>query len=276
MKRLALVTFNQPPKVQASLKYADFADAAATRLRRYARRQGLPLLEQVPDLRGAAPCWGKLTALLGALEAFDCALWVDADALVHEDAPPLAALLDLEGDIIAQEPSPWFARTRLSPARGWDMQPVNTGVFAVRRSGADLLRASLAKAVPLAPGKEWNGLGDQEGLAEVIRAQGAAARVGYFEALQLPPGSGETALFTHHYGDRAAYRYPAQLCRAVVRGLAARSGLSATQEGLLHWCAIQRLEPAEANRGGPERFGYQSAMLDEAMKDWLRGGAVQH
>lgn len=275
MGALALVTFHVVPASPSSLKYSELAPIAAARLRRYARAHALPLFERPPELAGSAPCWGKLTVLLQALERFDAALWVDADALVQDGAGAPQALLRAGGDIVAQEPAAWFARTRLDPARGRDLQPVNTGVFAVRRGGADLLRAALARATPLPAGREWNGLGDQEALAEVIRAGGHGARVAYVDGLQLPPASGGDALFVHHFGDRARYRYPQALCRTVVRVLGRAPRLAAGQEALLHWCAIQRIAPAQADRGGPERFGYQPSALDAALRDLIDAGQLR-
>ena len=269
MERLALATFNAPPLAAASLKYDEFAATAGERLRRQARRQGLPLLDQAPDFQGAAPCWGKLTVLLQALTIFECVLWVDSDALVNEGAFRLSDLMSVPGDIIAQEPTPWFERTRLSPERGLLLQPVNTGVFAVRRAATDLLDSALALAQPLAARAEWNGLGDQEALARIIRATGAASRISYVAGLQLPPAACGEASFTHYFGDRAEYRYPERLCRAVVRALAGAPRLGAREQALLHWCAIQRRTPGGADRGGPDRFGYEPEELDAALREFL-------
>ena len=270
MAAIALVTFNLPPSQPRTLKYTHLAPACAAHLHAYAAAHGYALLDRPPTLHGVAPCWGKFTALLQALEHHDCAVWVDSDALVCDPSRSLVALLAREGDLLARDPAPWFARTRLNPRRGLALQPVNTGVFAVRRTGADLLRRAFARAVATPPGEAWNGIGDQEALAAVIGEQQASGRIGYVAGLQLPPGDPGAALFLHLFGDRAAYRFAPADCWAVIARLAPRAAsLSAAEAGLLHWCAVQSLRPGGPDRGGPERFGYDAAVLERTLRACL-------
>lgn len=270
MAAIALVTFNLPPPRPRTLKYTHLAPACAAHLQAYAVAHGYELLDRPPSLQGAAACWGKFTALLQALEHHDCAVWVDSDALVRDPSRSLAPLLATDGDLLAQDPAPWFARTRLDPLRGLAMQPVNTGVFAVRRAGADLLRSALSRAIVEPSGEDWNGIGDQEALAVVITEQHASKRIGYVAGLQLPPGDPGASLFLHLFGDRAAYRFPPAACRAVIAKLTPRAAsLTTAEAALLHWCAVQSQHPGGPDRGGPERFGYDSATLDHTFQACL-------
>lgn len=56
---------------------------------RYSDRHGFDLIEANPG-DGSSPHLGKVTALRCALEDHDLAIWVDADAVIFDDAPGLA------------------------------------------------------------------------------------------------------------------------------------------------------------------------------------------
>jgi hypothetical protein len=270
--RIALATFNFAPPGHPTLKYEGLGPAAGRGLRAYCARHGYAAFDAVPDLAGRHACWGKIPALRAALADHDWAFWVDSDALVTRPDQRLETLITADADLVAQQPEPWFARTRLDLVRGWAMQPVNTGVFGLRRTdwSLRLLEAAEARARPEAPGQPWDGRGDQEAICEVL-ADWGLDRVAHAASLQTPPG-GPPALFSHLFGDRAQARYPADVCRAVVATLVSTPAPLLARRGLLellHWCAIQNLDPeAPLHRGGPERFGYVPQALDRALASY--------
>ena len=273
-ERIALVTFNVVPAAAATLKYTVLGPLATTGLRAYASQHGYALYDEAPAPNPLPACWGKFAALRQALDRHEWAVWVDSDALVMQTQIPLEPFLATAADVVAQDPLAWFRRTRLDPIRGRMLQPIHTAVFAVRRSpmGFALLdRAANSPRRSLGP-RPWDGLGDQEAMATAVATLAAWDAIATVPGLQVPPGEAETGVFMHLFGDRGGHRYTAAACEAVVRRLVpATSDLGRDAAGLLHWCAIQCLEPNGPERGGPERFGYMPDRLDATMAAMCHG-----
>lgn len=272
MANVAVVTFAVPPEPAETLKYTMLAPLAARAARGWCERHGYAFRDQPPPLSGRHPCWGKIPAILAALDDHEWVLWMDADAVPVAPELSLAPLIATGAALVAQWPIPWFDLIGLSHARGWRSQPVNTGVFLVRRCdwSRSLLRAAWLRSHAAMSGARWNGRGDQEAIAEELAGSPGERHIAYVPGLQRSPQQpDQPAIFAHLYGDHADFRYPAERCRAAFRRLAADPAATAVAPDrltLLHWCAIQNLDPAcPLRRGGPERFGYDAEELDRTM-----------
>ena len=272
---LAVVTFNQPPARPASLKYTHLAPVGIAALRRYAARHGYAVYDTAPPPDDRPACWGKITALASALERHAWAFWVDADAVVQPDAAPLAPLIPERGDLLCEDPASFLGWLGLDRETARRLQPVHTAVFGLRRSPwtHDLLAAAWARREWISKSIPWNGIGEQEAINAVLkRAPELAAGVRYVSDLQAPPALATRATrFVHFYGDRARPRWSEAASRRVLARYAddVAAGRASRQPlPLVHWSAIQATAASDAapDRGGPEKFGYDAAMLDAAIR----------
>lgn len=281
MPDVAVVTFNIPPERVETLKYSELGRIAGRNLGAYCERHGYAFSSEAPELEGRHACWGKIKSILTALDRHEWVLWADSDVLVAQPEWRLEPMLDGSADMVAQWPLEWFDLLRLDHARGWRTQPVNTGVFITRRSAwsVNLLRNAWLRSRPATRGQRWNGVGDQEAIAAELRTGGLIGHISYVPTLQRPPQRGDlSALFVHLYGNHASYRYSPEICQAVVAALESRvSGRVPATEylPLLHWCSIQNLDPiCPLDRGPPERFNYEGALLDQLMATLTLEGGV--
>ena len=277
MAQIAIVSFNHRPPGHSTLKYERLGVIGGDALAHYCDRHGYALFHQhTPVLHGLAACWAKIPALLAALQDHLVAVWVDSDAVVANPALRIESFLSGGQELIFQQPERLFSALAGQTALNRSSQPVNTGVFIVRRSAftLGLLRRAYACAMVQAPGVPWNGIGDQEAITvELAQRPNPWAGVGWVQGLQtLPQDPRHDALFIHFYGDHAEGAMPARLCLQVVDRLGPRVAQCCQDRqkiALLHWCAIQNLEPnAPMRRGGPERFGYSAQELDQALQNF--------
>ena len=276
MAPFAVVSFNHCPPGHATLKYEGLGAIAGWTLAQYCGRHGYVLRNLPPDLNRRQACWAKIPALLAALQDHPVAVWVDSDAVVANPQLQLEDFLTEGHDMVFQQPERLFAPLRAQPGLSRQRQPVNTGVFMVRRCEwtLDLLRQAYALAPIEAKGTPWNGLGDQEAMTLALsKRPDPFARVAWVQGLQtLPQDACHDALTVHFYGDHGEGCVPAALCREVVNSYGpqvANLRADASKMALLHWCAIQNLTPAgPLRRGGPERFGYDAALLARAQQEF--------
>lgn len=276
MAPIAVVSFNHCPPGHATLKYEVLGAIAGVALARYCHRHGYALHNNLPGLNQRQACWAKIPALLAALQDHPVAVWVDSDAVVVNPGLRLEDFLTDGDDLVFQQPEHLFAPLGAQPSLSHQRQPVNTGVFMVRRSDwtLDLLRQAYALAPVEAPGTPWNGLGDQEAITLLLsRRPDPFARVAWVQGLQtLPQNASHNALTVHFYGDHGEGNLPAAICRDVVHSYGPQVETLRTDPqkmALLHWCAIQNLaKTAPLRRGGPERFGYNPAWLARAQQEF--------
>ena len=163
-------------------------------------------------------CWGKLAVLGDLLARYEWVLWADSDALVLDLSLRADHLCDNRFDLVAQSMDAVHAAAGITPEAARSRALVNTGVFLLRSSprSLDLLRRADAKAhlvAPPAPGpwSVWDGLGDQEALAEALREHpGDQVRIATVDGLQCHPRMYRPGLdlFVHFYGNHAAHRIP--------------------------------------------------------------------
>ena len=277
MAPIAIVSFNHCPAGHATLKYTRLGVVAGNALARYAARHTYVLRNSTPDLNQRHACWAKIPALLAALQDHPAAIWVDSDALVSNPELRLEDMLPDGDDLVFQQPERLFAPFGPHPTLNRQRQPINTGVFMVRRSQwtLDLLSRAYAHSKPVAPNTAWNGLGDQEAITlELAKRPDPFAGVAWVHGLQtLPQDHCHDALFVHFYGDHGDGKLPAAMCHDVVERLGPqleRFLKEPAKMALLHWCAIQNLSPDGAvRRIGPERFGYDAKVLEQALAEQM-------
>jgi hypothetical protein len=275
-QRIAVVTFNAVHGPQDTLKYQCLGVRAVAALKVYAARHGYGFHACVPDLNKRDICWAKIPAILQALESNDWVLWVDSDALIALPQLPIETFLDFNAAIVAQSPEPWFDLIGLRHSLGWKLQPVNTGVFLIQscEEARRLLTDTYALSIPATAGMRWNGRGDQEALASVLaRDSQSLFKVRYVNNLQRPPQRSDlSALFIHLYGNYGRFRFPEIVCQTVIENtfIDCEEKNSSATVALLHWCAIQNRDPENPfDRGGPERFGYSSQVIDIALHELM-------
>jgi len=277
MEDIAIVTFNQPPRQPASLKYTDLAPIGIAAARRYADRHGYAFYDDPPDLADRPACWGKLVALAAALERHAWAFWVDADAVAQPGAASLAPLIPARGDLVCEDPAHFLCWLGLEADAGRRLQPVHSAVFGLRRGAWSqrLLASAWSRREWITSAEPWNGIGEQEAINAVLKRTPAhASALHYVGGLQAPPAlANQTTRFVHFYGDRARPRWPQDASRAVLARYAQAMVDGAPEAAplpLVHWCAIQATSATGLpDRGPPERFGYASVMLDAAMRDMV-------
>jgi hypothetical protein len=267
---LAVATFNVVPRQNLTAKYIRLGEMGLVNRRMWCRRHGYHLVEASPPADGRPACWGKLAVLDDLLARHQWVLWADSDALVLDLGLRADQFCDDRFDLVTQSMDAVHAAAGLTPAEGQARGLVNTGVFLLRSStwARDLLRRANAKAHLLGrravgPWSVWDGIGDQEALAEALRERpDDLARIATVDGLQSHPRLYRPGrdLFVHFYGNHAAHLIPQAEAESVLARWEAavrRGGPFPADLARFHWAAIQNEDPkVPFNRGGPERFLY--------------------
>ena len=247
---IAVVTFNDVPAVNNSLKYEALGPMALKNRRRYCERHQYTFIDQVPIDRSRPACWAKIPALLAALETHRWALWADSDVLIAEPSRRLEPFLDPDFDMIVQSHAEFFALLGIPLDAGLERMPINTGAFLIRstRWSREFLATAYAQADLVTHGEVWDGIGEQEAMIRLLRARPEhRRRIRYVTGLQNHPRlyrPGELSI--HFYGNHARHRIPPSECAEVVRrwGQAvARGRRLPPDRARFHWCVIQNRMP---------------------------------
>jgi hypothetical protein len=266
----AVATFNVVPRQNLTAKYTRLGEMGIVNRRMWCRRHGYPLVEASPPADGRPACWGKLAVLEDLLARHEWVLWADSDALVLDLGLRADHFCDDRFDLVTQSMDAVHAAAGIAPEAGRARVPVNTGVFLIRSSAwaRDLLRRADAKAHLVGrptpgPWSVWDGIGDQEALAEALRERpGDLARIATIDGLQCHPRMHRPGrdLFVHFYGNHAAHRIPRDEAESVMSRWEAaveRGGPFPADLATFHWACIQNESPEiPFSRGGPERFLY--------------------
>ena len=210
--RIAMITFNDVPKINTSLKYRVLGVLAVENHRRYCSRHGYDFISEVPIARDRAACWAKIPAILAAFEDHEWVIWADSDTLIF-DQQPLDRFLDTSHDMIVQSHDAFFRLIGVPIELGMARMPINTGVFLMRRSAwsCDFLERAYAQTRFVSHGAVWDGIGEQEAMIALLNdTPSHRARIGHVDGLQNHPllyRPGD--MFVHFYGNHARHRIPA-------------------------------------------------------------------
>lgn len=263
--QLTVVTFNDVPPVNYTLKYEVLGPMAVDNHRAYCERRGYGFTCEVPLARDRPACWAKIPALLEALDHSRWALWADSDTLITDPSLSLEPFLDDGYDLIFQSHEQFFSFIGVPLGAGLARMPINTGVFFVRSSTWS--RRFLAEAYEqrrfVSEGEPWDGIGEQEAMTAVLlRNRNSWARVKYVTGLQNHPRFYRPGdCFLHFYGNHARHRVGLLECEEVIGrwGVAARrAGVLPEDRARFHWCCIQNKAPGLApERGDLGRYLYR-------------------
>lgn len=261
---IAMITFNDVPAVNTSLKYRVLGRLAVENHRQYCARHGYDFISQVPIARDRPACWAKIPAILSALENHEWVLWADSDTLIF-DRRPLDRFLDTRHDMIVQSHDEFFRLIGMPPDRGMARMPINTGVFLMRRSAwsRDFLQRAYGETGFVSHGAIWDGIGEQEAMIAVLnQTPPDRARISYVSGLQNHPllyRPGD--MFVHFYGNHARHHIPAgRSARIIARWREAVSRDAPLPADIIHfhWCCIQNVDPNETLvRGDLAHFLYR-------------------
>jgi hypothetical protein len=275
--RIAVITYNQIPRVNLTLKYERLGRMAIANRKAYCDRHGYTLIHDVPMPQDRPACWAKIPAILEAFDHHDWVLCADSDALVFNAERPIEEFFRQGADLIVQSHDEFFARLGLDPERGYQMIPISTGVFLMRSSdwSREFLSLSWQQTRYVTEGEVWDGIGEQEAMASILAEHPKfQSGVRYVEGLQNHPKFYRPDdLFVHFYGNHARHLIPTDAADRVIRDWE-----EAIAEGRpfpedirhFHWCCIQHMDPGNPSRGGdPSRFFY-------GVEDIVPGGHWRH
>lgn len=266
---MAVVSFNAAPGQHPTWKYGRLGAMAMENHRRYSERHGYTFYDAGPPDDDRPACWGKIPAILSALERHRWVLWADSDTLAAHDAPGLETLCHPECDVVSQCPIRFVGPIQRHETLSFHSASVNTGVFLIQatESARDLLHRTFDQRQFVSKGSIWNGIGDQEAMTAVLLAdEQSRYRVRHVDHLQRHPRAHcEGNRFLHFYGDLARHEVPLPTAQAVIARWehAVHHDLPLPMDrSLFHWCCIQNTSAeASFDRGGPERFLYDPRSL---------------
>jgi len=272
--RIAMITFNDVPKINTSLKYGVLGVLAVENHRRYCSRHGYDFISEVPIARDRPACWAKIPAILAAFEDHEWVLWADSDTLIF-DRRPLDRFLDPAHDMIVQSHDAFFRLIGMPIERGMARMPINTGVFLMRRSAwsRGFLERAYAQTGFVSHGAVWDGIGEQEAMIAVLNdTPSHRARIGHVDGLQNHPllyRPGD--MFVHFYGNHARHRIPADESAEVVarwQDAVMNDRPLPRDIARFHWCCIQNVSPDEPiRRGDLDHFLYRPEDIAGAAAD---------
>lgn len=261
---IAMITFNDVPAINTSLKYDMLGVLAIENHRQYCERHGYDFIADVPIARNRPACWAKIPAILAAFEDHEWVLWADSDTLIF-DQRPLDRFLDPAHDMIVQSHDAFFRLIGVPIERGMARMPINTGVFLMRRSAwsRDFLERAYAQTGFVSHGAVWDGIGEQEAMIAVLNETPSdRERIGHVDGLQNHPllyRPGD--MFVHFYGNHARHRIPSDQSAEIVARWqdAVRRGQALPNDiARFHWCCIQNASPdAPIVRGDVDHFLYR-------------------
>jgi hypothetical protein len=246
-EEIAVITFNQIPRINPTFKYEVLGRLAIENRRQYCKRHGYRLISDVPVVHGRPACWAKIPAILEAFETHPWVLWADSDTLVSNPSRPLEEFCDSGCDLIVQSQEHYFRFLGVPVAEALDRMPINTGVFLIRASAwsAEFLRRAYEQTQFVSQSELWNGIGEQEAMIALLHQRPEdRKRIRYVEGLQNHPrfySPGD--LFVHFYGNYAAHRIPLTRCREVLdrweSAIRRGDGELPADLARFHWCSIQ-------------------------------------
>src|ERR1051325_7287036 len=108
MSEIAVITFNDVPRINQTYKYERLGPMAIENRRQYCRRYGYRFIYEVALDRARPACWAKIPAILAALNEHRWVLWADADTLVVNPFIRLEKFCDERFDIIVQSMDQYF------------------------------------------------------------------------------------------------------------------------------------------------------------------------
>lgn len=241
--RLAVVTFNEVPDSPLTFKYDVLGTLSLRNHRQYCEAHGYTFISESAIDRSRPVCWSKLSAVYEALQTHEWVLWADSDTLIFDMAARLEDFCDSRYDLVVQEQEHWWKLIGLE--KGTERFPINSGVFLIKSSKWSLkfLAASYAETRFVTNGPVWDGVGDQEAMNAVIRANpDYRQRIKYVPGLQTSPKlfRGD-ALMVHFYGNHGRHRIPLEDSEAALDRWKASLDHGSLPNDLarFHWCCIQ-------------------------------------
>jgi hypothetical protein len=249
---LAVITFNDIPIVNQTLKYSRLGRMAVENRQRYCERHGYRFISDVSVARDRPSCWAKIPAILEAFQTNPWVLWADSDTLIFDQSLGLAELCDPDYDIVVQSHEQFYRFLGIPLAQGLDHMPINTGVFLARASAwtKRFLRTAYDQEQFVSFGEIWNGIGEQEAMIWLLRQNPEdRLRIKYVDHLQNHPRfyrAGDR--FVHFYGNHAPHRISPSECEETLeRWDAASRGATPCPDDIVrfHWCCIQNIDPDE-------------------------------
>lgn len=261
---IAMITFNDVPAINTSLKYEVLGELAIENHRRYCARHGYRFISDVPIARDRPACWAKIPAILAAFEEHEWVLWADSDTLIF-DRRPLDRFLVPDHDMVVQSHDAFFRLIGVPIEQGMARMPINTGVFLMRRSAwsRDFLERAYAQTGFVTGGAIWDGIGEQEAMIAVLNQTPAdRARIAHVDGLQNHPALYRPGdMFVHFYGNHARHRIPTDQCREVIgrwEDAVLNDRPLPDDIARFHWCCIQNVSPDQpVVRGDLDHFLYQ-------------------
>jgi hypothetical protein len=270
MGAVAVITFNDVPLRNSTLKYERLGPLAIANRERYCARHGYTFISSVAVDRDRPACWAKIPAVLDALETHEWVLWADSDALIFDLDRSLEGFCAVPQDLIVQSHAAFFDLIGMPREQGLERMPINTGVFLVRATpwSREFLRQAYAQTAYVTAGEVWDGIGEQEAMTHLIRKNPEHRRhIGYVDGLQNHPSLYRpTDLFVHFYGNHAAHLIPPNECEEVIsrwENACLRDEPFPSDRIRFHWCCIQNKTAAAVGaKGSPGHYLYR---LDDVL-----------
>ncbi len=263
---IAVITFNDVPTINLTLKYEALGRLAIVNRRRYCERHGYRFISEVLIARDRPACWAKIPALLEALETHPWVLWADSDTIVFAEERRVEELCDPEYDLVVQSHDEFFRFRGIPPDVGRNRMPINTGVFLIRASewSRKFLQRAYDQTQFIAGDEVWNGVGEQEAMIALLRELPEdRRRIKYVTGLQNHPRFYRPDdFFVHFYGNYARHRVPLAECDEVINrwSLAIHHAPELPSDrARFHWCCIQNKSPDSPVRGDLAKYFYQPA-----------------
>jgi hypothetical protein len=256
MAKFALVTFNDIPSNETTLKYHVLGQMSQLSHQLYCARHNYAFINQVEIDRSRPACWSKLLAIHNALQEHEWVLWADSDTLISNASLRLEELCDSRYDLIVQYQEFWWKLVGIKD--GTRHSPINSGVFLIKSSpwSSHFLQESYAQTQYVTHGEVWDGIGDQEAMNHCIRTHPKYRdRIKYVEWLQISPKLfQENYLLVHFYGNHGQHHIPSHECETVFERWATaieNKDPLPQDKARFHWCCIQSTNqyPATATVG---------------------------
>lgn len=248
--RLAVITFNEIPVVNYTLKYNRLGPMALQNRCLYCKRHGYRFISDVPVSPDRPSCWAKIPAILEAFDKHPWVLWADSDTLIFDQERGLEEFCDPAYDMVVQSHEEFYSFLGIPLEQGLDRMPINTGVFLMRASAWSraFLRRAYDQKQFVFPGKVWNGIGEQEAMIHLLRQNPSdRQRIKSVDHLQNHPRfyrHGDR--FVHFYGNYAPHRLSFSQCEEILSRWETANRLAAPfpdDIARFHWCCIQNIHP---------------------------------
>lgn len=261
MSEFAVVTLNVIPDHPRTFKYDVLGQIALLNHRHYCEANGYDFFGEAQIDRSRPVCWSKLPAIQRALQTHEWVLWADSDVLISDMTARLEDLCDRGYNLISQCHEHWWKLIGLE--NGTERFPLNTGVFLIRSSPWSIafLEKSYAQTQFVTHAKIWDGIGEQEAMNAVIRANPAnRAHIRYVQRLQTSPRLFRGGEFmVHFYGNHTRHHIPSGICASILERWqrAVPAGTLPVDIMRFHWCCIQNKSPlSDYVRGDLHNFLY--------------------